>query len=730
MSKSSRRRKRNAGAKRKVVSLRNTNATSINLRTGIGSQVEVDREQGLIKNVAIITQGPATGHGFSVDQVMIDQVLSALGTKRMPIRFTHPELDMTQMFGRDSIECLVGHVENPKADGDVVRGDVRIGKYAEHSPYGNLREYLLGIAEEAPEQIGMSISFEPDEFEQSRGPDGEPLALGRVANLLAVDFVGDPGANRNGLLSKGPNTGLQKGNKPMDEQLLSDLRTLLGLADDSTEEDVLAVVRAKAIEAGDTGENTTETETEEPSTPPSSGPSASESMSSGVDANKVALDERNRAKTIRGLAAKLNLSKTWAERHVDDGTSLGKVRQDALDEVERMMKNNNVRGSDVSVGEDLNLSTLREGCRDAILLRAGVIKEADAHKRAPEFRRPMIELARRFLAAKGATDSETLSSTQILDRLGNRGFRKHYPTVSLAQSTSDFDNIAADAMGKSLRMAYEDAPAKWDQFCRRETAPDFKSIKPTALSESPDLVARDEGDGITYVTLSDSRETATLVEYVNGIKLTRQAMINDDLRAFGRIPQLQGMAAKRKEDDLAFGILTANAALADNVTLFHASAYPTGHANLISSGSGAPSVTTVAALEKLILKQKGPKSAARLGIEAGIIIVPAALKVVTQQFIGSAVDPAKSNSTPNPFANQLRVVWDSRLDDNSATAWYLAADPNRWDTIVMYFLDGEPTPVLRQETDFDTEDVKFAVRHTAIAKAIDFRGLAKTVGTA
>jgi hypothetical protein len=50
------------------------------------------------------------------------------------------------------------------------------------------------------------------------------------------------------------------------------------------------------------------------------------------------------------------------------------------------------------------------------------------------------------------------------------------------------------------------------------------------------------------------------------------------------------------------------------------------------------------------------------------------------------------------------------------------------DTIEVCFLADEPEPVAKQETDFDTEDVKFAIRHTVAAKAIDFRGMTKQAG--
>src|SRR5690606_19644587 len=62
----------------------------------------------------------------------------------------------------------------------------------------------------------------------------------------------------------------------------------------------------------------------------------------------------------------------------------------------------------------------------------------------------------------------------------------------------------------------------------------------------------------------------------------------------------------------------------------------------------------------------------------------------------------------------------------SNTAWYLAS--NMIETVEVCFLSDEPAPVLRQETDFDTEDAKLAVRHTVAAAAIDHRGLVKKPG--
>ena len=160
----------------------------------------VDRENRAIRGVSIVTRGPAIGHSFLVDQVMLSQVSTAINAKSkgVKVRLAHPELS-GGMFGggTDAIEVQLGRAKNARLDGDRVRGDIEFGKYASKGPKGDMPDYLMSLAEEDPEAAGLSIQFMQDEFETAA--DGS--TLGRVADVFAVDFVGDPAANAGGLLS-------------------------------------------------------------------------------------------------------------------------------------------------------------------------------------------------------------------------------------------------------------------------------------------------------------------------------------------------------------------------------------------------------------------------------------------------------------------------------------------------------------------------------------------------
>jgi len=92
--------------------------------------------------------------------------------------------------------------------------------------------------------------------------------------------------------------------------------------------------------------------------------------------------------------------------------------------------------------------------------------------------------------------------------------------------------------------------------------------------------------------------------------------------------------------------------------------------------------------------------------------------------LASMTDPAASmGHVTNIWSGRLEKVFNPRLDASNPAGWYLSADPNQIDTIAVVFLEEEQTPVVKQETEFDTEDLKFAVRHSVVAKAIDYRGL-------
>ena len=116
-----------------------------------------------------------------------------------------------------------------------------------------------------------------------------------------------------------------------------------------------------------------------------------------------------------------------------------------------------------------------------------------------------------------------------------------------------------------------------------------------------------------------------------------------------------------------------------------------------------------------------------LGIRAAYLIVPFALGATAHRLVGGNVVPTSSGTNVPLYGagrpRPLIVVEEAQLDADSTTAWYLAANSGVVETVEVTFLQGEESPVLAREDGFTTDTIKYKIRQTFAAKAIDFRGL-------
>jgi hypothetical protein len=687
--------------------------------------VEVDRELGVIKNAAIMTCGPASGHGFECDATTIQQVADLINAQRgVKVRFRHPEPKSDgegNLIMPDDLGTDVGYIRNARVVGDACRGDIYLADYARNLPsIGNARDYLLDKAKSDPTGFGLSavIYFDAEVVNDAAGQPASLVA--RVSAVEAVDFVGKPAANPHGLLSAvspaekaakiaevtsehlkairdalatpvvgvslaapvinkpaaTPAARLSKG-KLMDPKVKQYLQANHALAADASDEDAQKMFDGLSAD-----------EQAKASAPlaDKSAPATQLRGKAIVDAGDEFLAlEGKRVAQLQQLGNTLNVDKGEVQLAIAEGDDVMKARTRFLKALQKTAQP--VTGA-IRVGEDQKLKMLQAALPDAICLRGGTRRfyEADdrgrvvrdengnavkgkVHEMAQKFvGLSVLDMHRQWLIGHGAPADEVhmLSRPQLAELMGPRALARRFPQVAmLAQSTGDFANVVLDAQNKSLRMGYVEATRTWNLWASRGTAPDFKNINRIQTSEVPTPTQRQEGQPIVYTVLTDSKETYTLSEYTSGVILTRRVLINDDMGALTTVPMKQGQSAARLEDDVAYSVLLANAAMADTGALFNSTAIATtgGHNNLISSGGGAPTVTTVAATEKLVMLQKGPKNAAILNLEPKIMIVPIAIKTVSQQFMASNVDPSKSNATPNPYNGKIQVVPNARLDN-------------------------------------------------------------------
>jgi hypothetical protein len=301
-----------------------------------------------------------------------------------------------------------------------------------------------------------------------------------------------------------------------------------------------------------------------------------------------------------------------------------------------------------------------------------------------------------------------------------------------AMTTSDFSNILANIAHKSLLKGYEEAPETFQVWTGVGLLTDFKPAKAVDLGLFPSLTQVDEGAEYSYAAMSDRGVTRMLATYGKMFAISRQAIINDDLSAFTKIPAKMGNASKRTIGNLVYAVLTSNANAPDGNPLFaNSGSVAANHKNLAASGAGSVfSASSLDAGRASMGKQTDPDNIKQgLNISPAYALVPKALQGTANQTFASQSEPGQENpAVANRVANMAEVVAESRLDVASTTAWYLAANPNQYDTLDVEYLNGVQAPVLEQKEGWNVDGVEFKVRIDAGVTLKDFRGLYKSPG--
>lgn len=365
-------------------------------------------------------------------------------------------------------------------------------------------------------------------------------------------------------------------------------------------------------------------------------------------------------------------------------------------------------GGCVMTTQNDNVNEFIKDAAGALLLRAGIQhKHSDSVRNLAKYN--PVNLAEKLVQMKGVSTAG-MDARQIL----SKAF-----TIRNQHSTSDFSLLLGNTAGKALRMAYEEEPATFTGWTGETEVPDFKQKSLIQLSEAPDLELVTEGGEYTHGSFSDAAEVFQIAKYGKLFSITYEALVNDDLDGFTRLPQAFGKSARRKEADLVYGVLTSNPTLNDGVALFHAD-----HANLGTVASTSVDLAALQAGRLLMRKQKGLNSLQPLNIAPRFLIVPAALESEAEQLLASLVDPTKSNATPNnEFVRSLELVVDSRLDADSTSKFYLAANPGQVDTITRAYLAGAARPHYETKDGWEVDGMSVKCRLEVAAVPVDYRGL-------
>lgn len=358
----------------------------------------------------------------------------------------------------------------------------------------------------------------------------------------------------------------------------------------------------------------------------------------------------------------------------------------------------------IEIGET-DVEKFSRAAEDAISFRAGIAGKDVKPTELMGY--TLLEMARKSLELRGVR-------TAHMDK-------RELAARAFTHSSSDFPKILENNARKAMLRGYDEAEEVFPMFTRAGNLTDFKTHSRVGLGVFDTLDVIPESGEFKHGTIGERAESIKLATYGKLFSITRQAIINDDLNAFTDIPRKMGRAAARTVGDLVFSILTSNPTMSDGVALFHAS-----HNNLAGSGTAITAASVGAGRTAMRLQKDGK---AVLNIRPSYLIVPAAQEDTARVLMTSETDPSKTNSrVPNPVRSAAEVIVDARLDAASTLSWYLAADPNVFDTIEVGYLDGIAAPFLDQQDGWTIDGVEYKVRIDAAAAPLEFRTLYKNPG--
>jgi ATP-dependent protease ClpP protease subunit len=358
----------------------------------------------------------------------------------------------------------------------------------------------------------------------------------------------------------------------------------------------------------------------------------------------------------------------------------------------------------VTAGADQRDQT-RAAMLNAIQARAGT---ATVDAQNPYRGHSLAELARECVVAAGV-------DVRGRDRMEVVG-------LAFTHSTSDFPGLLSDASRRSVLQGFEEVDTPLERFTADASVPDFKPTTLVGLGSFSNLLKVPEGGEYKYGTFSEQGQKVQVVTYGRLFSITRQAIINDDLGIFSEVPRKMGRAARRTIVAAVFDLITSNPTLDDGIPLFHAD-----HGNLMTGS--AISTTSVDQMRVAMAKQKD-KDGNIIRMPLRNLLTPLVLGGLARTVRESQyeVSGSKNLTTPNTVRNTFDVIDDGHFDEDSATAWYGAADPAYAAAIVIAYLNGNKTPYLEQHEGFTVDGVAWKVRIDAAPGIGDYRAIQKNPG--
>jgi hypothetical protein len=412
--------------------------------------------------------------------------------------------------------------------------------------------------------------------------------------------------------------------------------------------------------------------------------------------------ERKRIAEITAMCRSFGISDKRTDQLIKDGTTEAEARKAIMDGYLKDLEKGPAFGG-ARVLHDAR-DKFRARALDGLILRAGGKVEKPAEG-AREIRGMTLrEMAFECLVAMGERPS-----FRDIDRM-----------VIRALSTSDLPILLEETSLRFLQEGYQEASETWPLWAGEGTATDFKKGQLVDVSLDSDLFDVLQDGEYKQARMAESAEEYKISTYGRIFVITRESIINDDLGVFTTVPAQMGQAASRKVGDEVYGVLINNDLMGDKIQLFDEAA----HKNVVTGG-GVPTVDSLGKADLAMGLQKDLLGVRRLNIVPQHFIAPLSLRVGAETFFNSQlIGTAALPGVNNIYAGKFIRVYEPRLDDLSATDWYLTGPRNLG--VRVFFLNGVREPFV-QRIDHQVRDgVTFKARLDFGTKAASWRAFVKS----
>jgi len=621
-----------------------------------------------------------------------------------------PVLDNHNKWGKTN-EVVVGVVENARFEGGIGIAKVRFGKSKDDTE----------LMEKVRDKIvtGVSVGYDVKEYQVTRSEGKTPQY--RATKWIPTEISFTP-------VQADVNSRVRSESDGTHDVVINE--TVTTPTEPTTDAVTDSETDPETESETDPENTTTETpkinnnlnntempENEKPTVPAADAQTTEQTRT-------AASAERTRVLGIQSKVRTLGLPETLANSLIEEGVSLDVASTRALEAWEKAQPVNPVptaaqaiTDADKKRSAMANALAIRVDPRAAKAMGEENVRAAGDYKGMNFLRFAEESLIDAGVKTRGLTSREIATAA-----LGGKVRGLHH--------TTDFPLLLLDTVNRTLLAQYNAQPRTFMSWARRASIADFRPISRVRLSEIlGDLLPVKEGEEYQYATLSESGETYKLGKFGRIIGITWEAIVNDDLSAFNRIPQSFAVKAAIKQTKIVYDTILSGgfAPMGDGNALFSAAhGNFTGTAANQTAGGTELTETSLDVAYQSFMNQKDAAG--------DLINVTPKFLIVGPKNATRAMKLTSANYTPNsqmgqPLAQSLglQVIVDSNI---TGLTWFLAADPSQIDTVEYAFLDGEEELFIEQREGFNIDGIEVKARMVFAAKAIDWRGLYRNNGAA